>query len=379
MKYHLPTYEECLNTVNQAGEMLFKETINYVDDYKISMFTYVFAQYEHFEQYKAFEYRGLCFVFNSDGTTLFKRFIKLNKFFNLNEVEVNLLENVKDKTIKEVFNKEDGSLVSFIELPNGKIIASTKKSTNNEQCVICNTMLENNIILFYFVKYCLNKDIVPIFEYVSPFNKIVINYFDSELILLKLRDNNTGEYLDFDVIPQDIIKGIKLVNKENYNDIHELLSLSKTLEDKEGWVITFTDDTMLKLKTEWYFKLHRITTETMNREDYVVDIILNDKLDDVLSVIEKNDVMLVKFINDIKDKLYQFIDVMLIDVNEKKLEFINEHNSNKTSFALKYQKDKYFNVYIQSINGKDEIETIKMYIKKQTSKLSDCRIFLKTI
>lgn len=380
MNHHLPTYQECQSTVNTAGELLFKETINYIDGYKISMFTYMFAQYEHFDLYKAFEYRGLTFVFNSYGS-LYKRYIKLNKFFNVNEVEVNLFDNIKDKQIKEIFNKEDGSLITFIELPSKKIIATTKKSINNEQTDICNNMLQNNFVLFNFVRYCLNNNIVAIFEYVSPFNKIVLNYSDSELILLKLRDNVTGEYLNYDIIPQEIIKGIKIVNKENYTNLAELITIAETLEDKEGWVITFMDNHMVKQKTAWYFRLHRLTTDTLNREDYVIDIILNDKLDDVISVIEKNDVVLLNFINEIKDNLFSYISeiLILILIELKKKEYIDIHNSDKKSFALSNIKDDKFHMYIQCINGKDDMEVIKSSIKKQTTKLTEAREFLSKI
>jgi hypothetical protein len=34
------------------------------------------------------------------------------------------------------------------------------------------------------------------FEYVSPMNRIVLRYLQEELILLRMRDNKTGEYLD---------------------------------------------------------------------------------------------------------------------------------------------------------------------------------------
>jgi hypothetical protein len=52
--------------------------------------------------------RGICFIFNTDGS-LFKRFLLLEKFFNLNQVPESMYSIVKDYKIKAISNKEDGS------------------------------------------------------------------------------------------------------------------------------------------------------------------------------------------------------------------------------------------------------------------------------
>ena len=44
------------------------------------------------------------------------------------------------------------------------------------------------------VDWALNNNIVPVFEYVSPNNRIVLRYPSEELILLRLRDNVTGKH-----------------------------------------------------------------------------------------------------------------------------------------------------------------------------------------
>jgi hypothetical protein len=42
----------------------------------------------------------------------------------------------------------------------------------------------------------LDNGIDATFEYVSPMNRIVLRHLQEELILLRMRDNKTGEYLD---------------------------------------------------------------------------------------------------------------------------------------------------------------------------------------
>jgi hypothetical protein len=130
MKF-LPTYQQALEMVYSKGELVFYETKLVLEGYNISIFNYRLTQYNDFiepvegKNYNAFELRGLTFVFNKDGS-LFKRYLLMNKFFNINQVTQSLYNNVKNKKIKSIYNKEDGSLISFIKLPNNNIVAKTK-------------------------------------------------------------------------------------------------------------------------------------------------------------------------------------------------------------------------------------------------------------
>ena len=47
-----------------------------------------------------------------------------------------------------------------------------------------------------FAKYCLNENKTPLFEYISPHNRICLKYTQTSLVLLAMRDNYTGEYLN---------------------------------------------------------------------------------------------------------------------------------------------------------------------------------------
>src|ERR1022692_3788022 len=123
----IPSYEECLE-ICAKPESSFYETKFVLEGYSISLFNYRMAQYKDFvtpleskPEIKAYELRGLCFVFDKDGS-LFNRYILLEKFFNLNQVPESMYSVVKDYKIKYINNKEDGSIASFIKLPNGSVI-----------------------------------------------------------------------------------------------------------------------------------------------------------------------------------------------------------------------------------------------------------------
>ena len=107
----IPDYIEAKKIVSES-DGVFYETKHVVDGYDVSIFNYRLATYSNFSDLNGFELRGLTFVFNKDGS-LFKRYLLVEKFFNVNENESTRLEDLKKLTIKSVYEKEDGSIVSF--------------------------------------------------------------------------------------------------------------------------------------------------------------------------------------------------------------------------------------------------------------------------
>jgi RNA ligase len=360
--YKIPSYEDCIN-ICEKSDGLFYESKFSIDGYNISIFNYRLCTYNDFVTYGAFELRGLTFVFNTDGS-VYKRFLLMEKFFNINENESTLFDTIKDKKIKSVYLKEDGSIISFIELPNGKILAKSKMSFESEQAIMGQDLFESNENINKFVKDCLSKGLTAIFEYVGPMNRVVVKYDNSDLILLRLRDNKTGEYLSID--GYDLSK--PTLFKFTLND---LMNLKGNLEGIEGWIVEFVDGQKIKIKTDWYFSLHRIFTDYSNREDYLIDLILDEKIDDVLSVL------------DYGSESRKFVELVLDTTNRKLFEMSNEidgvlstYNGDKKSFALSNKEHEFFWIMTQVISGRDKMEVIKFLIKKITYRLSGAREWL---
>lgn len=359
----LPTYEECQNICQKSNGLFYENTFN-VDGFDISIFNYRLAQYNDFVTFNALELRGLTFVFNQDGT-LYKRFILMEKFFNLGENESTLYETVKNKKIKSIYNKEDGSLISFIELPNGKIVARTKMSFSSEQASLSQNIFESDENVNRFVKDSLSKNIIPIFEYVGPSNRIVVKYDRSRLILLRLRDNESGEYLD---ISNDF--GLEVPNIFGFT-LNDLIELKSKIERFEGWVVEFIDGQKIKIKTDWYLSLHRIFTDYSNREDYIINLILEERIDDLLSVLDYGSEQRI------------FVERIIDKVNNKILNYENEiqmifstYDGDKKTLALEYKESPIFSVIMSIASGKDISDSIKEYVSKNTQKLSSARIWL---
>ena len=285
--YYLPSYDECRAICDEHDNFLFYETKHDIDGFVVSIFNYRLAHFTHFEkplansEAKAYEMRGLSFVWNEDGS-LYKRFLLLDKFFNIDQTPCSAYSVLKEYKIRNIFNKEDGSIASFIMLPDGTVRGKSKASFESDQAIEIQKIYDQDENIRRVVDNCLNKDIMPVFEYVSPTNRIVVPYANSELILLRLRDNNTGEYLDIDLIKNDL-DGVTVA--ESYDDLglDELVELKSVAQDKEGWIIQFTNGKMAKFKTDWYCERHKLFTDELNRENVVIKMILDETIDDVIA------------------------------------------------------------------------------------------------
>ena len=104
MKYQI-TYEDALRICEANDDFHFNKKEVILEGFRVVTFNYFICDYSNFEtpiigndEIKAFDMRGVTFVFNEDGT-LFRKYLMLEKFFNLNQVESTLYENVKHKKI----------------------------------------------------------------------------------------------------------------------------------------------------------------------------------------------------------------------------------------------------------------------------------------
>ena len=357
-KNNILTYEEATKIVGNSNGV-FTESKHLIDGFNISIFNYRLATYENFinpindSSLNGLELRGLTFIFNKDGS-LFKRYLLMEKFFNINENEGTQLTDLNKLKIKSVYNKEDGSVISFVKLPNNKVVAKSKASFDSYQANKANFIYNNDDDIKSFVDDMLNIDIVPIFEYVSPFNKIVINYNNDELILLKLRNNKTGEYFNIDNITEEW--NIKVPEKFNYT-LDELEELSKSVEGKEGWVIEFENGLKVKKKTEWYFSLHKLYTEDLNKENYLIEKIIKEEIDDVISILDNSHYH--DFIREKVNKITNLISKYIDDKSNKVNELYNVYKSHTDvkEFVLNYIKSDEFS-YVMNLVKLDKLSKI---------------------
>lgn len=375
--YFLPTYEECRQICDANEDFLFYESKTEIDGYPISIFNYRLAQASNFNQpipgnskIKAHELRGLTFVFNKDGS-LYKRFLLLDKFWNMNQTECSMYSVVKDYKIKNIYNKEDGSVASFIQLPNGRVLGRSKTSFQSDQAIEIEKIYQTWPNIKQFVDWCLKEDIIPIMEYVAPTNRIVVPYANTDLILLRMRDNKTGEYLDINNYVERL-DGISVAQSYGDQTLEDLVELKDVIEAKEGWIVQFENGKMVKLKTKWYNELHGLFTQELNRENTIISLIVDEKMDDVLAQLGEDAAQKRTEIEKYTDIINHYISVASHEVDQ----LISEYSGDRKSFAINNHKNKFFPIAIGVIDGKDKMSLIKDRIKTDTKDLMKAKAWI---
>ena len=410
----IPTYEQALELCSGEDAPFYESKI-VVDGFNVSVFNYRLAQYKDFDnpipekpELKGYEMRGLTFVFNEDGS-LFNRYVLLEKFFNLNQVPESLYSVVKNYKIKFVNNKEDGSIASFVKLPNGKVIGKSKMGFDNDQADGINRVYKTNKEIKSLVDWALDNNIVPVFEYVAPNNRIVLRYPSEELILLRLRDNVTGKHIDIrDHL--DKVGSIRVAPFEDeIKDLDHLIELNATQVDKEGSIVTCEDemgrDFFFKLKTPWYMSLHGLLTDDLYREHIIIGYILDDKIDDILGQIPEDEkeahIRINKIVDIVKKSISDKVSEIekdyrqYVSMNISKKDYAINHRKNNPNFGFvmnmvkaddlkKMSKEEILDIYDnmedyeKSLQRCEPYEMAKMWLRDLTKRLNLSREWLQT-
>jgi T4 RnlA family RNA ligase len=270
-----------------------------------------------------------------------------------------MYDDLKDLEIVRVANKEDGSAIRFLII-EGELVAKTKFSLEADQCAMAMSVVENDSNLKAFILKTLEMGLCAIFEIVSPFNKVVLSYKNTELKLLQLRDEkNEGKYLN--IYKHSLVKeyGIVCAEQEPLYTLDALLELKETVEDKEGWVVTFENGKMAKIKTSWYMTLHGILTDGL-KEHKIIEKIIDETIDDVIAMIPEENVEERDFVDGITNVIIKHVNHT---VSKAETLFRENWNGNKKDLALKFKSEKELFPYIMSFaSGKtvDEVEKIVM-------------------
>ena len=235
---------------------------------------YIYAGENTFDNPFARECRGL--KFDSNGNLIGRPF---HKFFNLNEKEETRFENQDWNLPVVITNKWDGSMI-HPALVNGELVFMTRKGVTD---VAIQAMNECKYDADEMIRL-LHEGFTPIYEFVSPNNKIVLHYDKPELVPINLRHRETGKY------EPNFIKS-NFMNMHSRGDTYfrELFDRLKTKTGIEGVVVQFHTpeySRFIKFKADDYVALHKVIDET-TQEKNVLALIMDDKLDDVIPLIDQ--------------------------------------------------------------------------------------------
>jgi len=144
---------------------------------------------------------------------------------------------------------------------NGYKIA-TRGSFNSEQAEFATEFLNN-----YFNLSDLPDELTLLFEIIYPENRIVVNYGNTEdLVLLAAINRFTGEEYPFygekSLYALHEKYGFSLPQIYNFNNVTQILEAAARLEGSkaEGFVLVYSDGERFKIKGDEYLELHKLVS-----------------------------------------------------------------------------------------------------------------------
>ena len=212
------------------------------------------TQYENYWDKITLSCRGL--VTDDKGNVVARPF---KKFFNIEE-------NKHTPTDKfDVYEKMDGSLGIFFNY-KGEWVLATRGSFTSDQSVKGTELLQK------YDYNRLNPDYTYLFEIIYPENRIVCTYDFEDLVLLGMIHTSTGDEVNIHSGNNEDIRFKNLLNNLGFNivikydGISDYSYLKQSIADnKEGFVVRFSNGDRVKIKGEEYLRLHKIMTNLSTR------------------------------------------------------------------------------------------------------------------
>lgn len=310
------------------------------------------------------ECRGITFD-NDTGKILRRPF---QKFFNLGERESVNLNVISKKDTAVILEKLDGSMiVPFVS--GDKIVWGTKMGDTHIAPKV-EQFIANNLNYANFFDRCEYENVSPIFEWINPEDRIVIDYGkEQNLILTAMREKVSGQYFDYSKMSTYAnIFGIPVVKQLHHNVLNEqFVESAKQESGVEGYVVRFSDGNMVKIKNDWYVQIHRAKSY-LTKERHVVKLIVEGQIDDLKPLLLKEDLEnLTKFEQSFHNAIDGIVDFVSHFLNEYKKsahtkkdyalsEYSKEHGAAISSFVFKNFVDH---------NRVDIRQTVLQYVLKK--------------
>ena len=269
------------------------------------------------------ECRGL--IFDTTTGQLISR--PYHKFFNAGEKEETQLDKINLYEPHIVLEKMDGSMIRPIPTADGFHLAT--KAGITDVAMNVEVFIADKPHYAQFINKCIQKGTTPIFEWCSRKNRIVIDYPKDSLVLTAIRLVDTGNYVSYKTMKQYaeawIIPVVKAIDGLAIQDINLFVKQVREWDDGEGIVLRFDDGHMVKIKADDYVLRHK-TKDQVSQEKNIIQIILNDDVDDLVSLLTPDDV----------SRIQQFQILFWKGVDETSQELIELYSSGKD---IESQKD----------------------------------------
>ena len=224
------------------------------------------------------ECRGL--IFDTEGNIMSRPY---HKFFNVNEKEETQTHMLDMTRAHVMMDKLDGSMIRPVRM-HGMVRLATKMG-------VTDIAMEAEKLLdpgqYDWLDDMMVDGFTPIFEYVAPTNKIVVEYAEAKLILTAVRETVSGEYRSLRQwdAPFELVR-----TDASIFDFNAYLTYARDQQGREGDIIRFADGHMVKVKNDWYVQIHK-TKDIVAVDRNIVELVLNETIDDTRAMLDPSDLV----------------------------------------------------------------------------------------
>ena len=237
------------------------------------------------------ECRGL--IFFPDGKLMSRPF---HKFFNVGEREETQFMNIDMSSDHTIMEKMDGSMIRPI-YSEGKFRVATKMGLS-DVAIKCEKYVSEDQL--GWMEIMMKQNTTPLFEFISPENRIVVDYPKTELVLLAVRENISGKYLDVEGLRGNTFFPVVPTYGSVEGNLEEYITRQREAEEREGDIVRFTNGHMFKAKNDWYVRIHK-ALDRVRFDRNIVDLIVNENMDDVVPMMPEHEI---KRIRDFEKKFW---------------------------------------------------------------------------
>lgn len=178
-------------------------------------------------------------------------------------------------------------------------------------------------------------DCTFICEYVGPSNRIVRQYAQDEMVMLSVRNNKTGEYLDVDTVDNittlmanvpNIPMNIRMVQTYVLDSFEAVIEAAKNLPCLEEGYVCFdpVSNKRVKLKNPSYTAIHHLRDNGTPSMKRILTLVLENEQDEYLGYFPEDRVLFEPAIKQVEE-----FKAMLVEVWETV-----KHIENQKDFAM---------------------------------------------
>lgn len=315
---------------------------NPYDGYTYRVFSYRLGSYTDFLEDDALECRGHMFRLEGDDAVLVS--LPFPKFFNVSENSFTMDLDFSRENIDYIAVKEDGSLITTYRDANGDLRLKSKTSLTSTMAEDSMELLpkithpEAHSSLLELCERMERHDYTVILELVSPSNRIVLPYDESNLVVLGARHRkDIGKMLDYEEMTALSLAPYYTADNvldDIEGDTQEFVESIKDMKGIEGFVIRLKSGQMVKVKTDEYVSLHH-AKDSVSSPKRLMGVVLEEATDDLRQMFSDDEQALAEIEN-----MEHFV-THLANHLVKGAEAFFETNKNlgRKDYAIKGQKE----------------------------------------